>query len=228
MLSEIVDDPADAVSFDGAIERLAALRERFGVVAVVSGRPVDFLEERVPASLDLVGLYGLEMRRDGDRVDVDGSGAWREVVADTATHATARGPEGMAVENKGLSLTLHYRQAPELEKQVVRWAAAEASRSGLSPRPAKMSVELHPPIALDKGTAIESLADGLRAVLYAGDDVGDLPGFDALDRLAEAGLAVVRVAVRSEEAPDELLERADVVVDGPKGFRDLCDDLLAD
>jgi trehalose 6-phosphate phosphatase len=78
-----------------------------------------------------------------------------------------------------------------------------------------MSVELHPPIDADKGTALEQLVEGLGAVLFAGDDHGDLPAFDALDRLAGRGVDTVRVAVASAEVPRELVDRADVVVDGP-------------
>ena len=52
-----------------------------------------------------------------------------------------------------------------------------------------------------------------------GDDRGDLDAFDALDRLAatDEDVTVARVAVRSPESPSELLERADVVVEGPEG-----------
>jgi trehalose 6-phosphate phosphatase len=84
-------------------------------------------------------------------------------------------------------------------------------------RPAKMSVELHPPIQADKGTALEALVDGLGAVCFVGDDLGDLPAFDALDRLAARGVHAVRVGVDSDEVPARLLERADVVLDGPAG-----------
>jgi trehalose 6-phosphate phosphatase len=84
-----------------------------------------------------------------------------------------------------------------------------------------MSVELHPPIAADKGTALEALTAGLSAVCYAGDDRGDLPAFDALDRLAAAGVHTLRVAVASPEAPPELVHRADLLVDDPGGVIDL-------
>ncbi|PZR93244.1 MAG: trehalose-phosphatase, partial [Candidatus Nephthysia bennettiae] len=47
------------------------------------------------------------------------------------------------------------------------------------------------------------------------DDHGDLTAFDALDDLADSGVKVMRVAVRSDESPEELLERADLVVDSP-------------
>jgi trehalose 6-phosphate phosphatase len=123
-------------------------------------------------------------------------------------------------------LTLHYRGHPELEGAVREIAERQAARSGLSIRPARMSFELHPPIAADKGTAVRDLADGLAAVCFLGDDVGDLPAFAELQRLADEGVAAVRVAVRSDEAPEELLEAADVVVDGPEGARDLLQELL--
>jgi trehalose 6-phosphate phosphatase len=84
-----------------------------------------------------------------------------------------------------------------------------------------MSVELHPPVAADKGTAIQSLVTGVEAVCFVGDDRGDLPAFDALDRLEARGMDVVRVAVASTEVPGDLIERADLVVDGPSGVLDL-------
>jgi trehalose 6-phosphate phosphatase len=216
-----VDVAAEARPVDGAVELLDHLAGRLGLVAVMSGRPVDFLRPLLPPSVTLSGLYGLEVVRDGVRSDLPGAGAWREVVADVARISVDRGPEGMVVEPKGLSLTLHYRTRPDVAPAVVAWAETQAARSGLVARPAKMSVELHPPIAADKGTALEALTAGLAAVCYAGDDQGDLPAFDALDRLAAAGVHTLRVAVVSPEAPPELVERADLLVDDPGGVVDL-------
>ena len=216
-LSPIVDVAAEARPVDGAVELLDRLAGRLGLVAVMSGRPVDFLRLLLPPSVALSGLYGLEVIRDGVRSDLPGAGAWREVVADVARISVDRGPDGMVVEPKGLSLTLHYRTRPDVAPAVQAWAEAQAARSGLVARPAKMSVELHPPIAVDKGTALEALTAGLAAVCYAGDDQGDLPAFDALDRLAAAGVHTLRVAVASPEAPPELVERADLLVDDPGG-----------
>lgn len=234
-LSEIVDEPSDAIAVPGALAALDALAARFGQVGLLSGRPVAFLESRVSgpegipglsARLSLAGLYGLETIVDGRRRDHPLGGVWREAVDDIASRSAARGPEGMRVESKGLSLTLHYRGRPEREADVRAWAEQQADRSGLTVRPARMSFELHPPIDVDKGTALLDLVapevDGrrvplLRSICFLGDDVGDLPAFDGLDRLADMGLRVVRVAVRSPEGSPELLARADVVVDGPFG-----------
>jgi trehalose 6-phosphate phosphatase len=216
-LSPIVDVPAEARPVAGAVEVLDHLARRLGLVAVISGRPVDFLVPLVPPGVVLSGLYGLEVVRDGTRHDLPGAGAWREVVADVARISADRGPEGMVVEPKGLSLTLHYRTRPDAAAEVQAWAETQAVRSGLVARPAKMSVELHPPIAADKGTALESLTAGLSAVCYAGDDRGDLPAYDALDRLAAAGVHTLRVAVAGPESPPELVARADLLVDDPAG-----------
>jgi trehalose 6-phosphate phosphatase len=214
-LSPIVDDPRDARPLDGVVDLLASLAEVYDVVGLVSGRPVSFLAPHMPANVVISGLYGLEVIRDGVRVDHPNSGAWREVVADVAGCSASQGPRGMVVESKGLSLTLHYRTEPALAEAVQSWAKRQAARSGLVYRPARMSAELHPPIPADKGTAVEALAGDCAAVCFVGDDAGDLPAYDALDRLAAAGATTLKVAVASDEGPRELVRRADVVVDGP-------------
>jgi len=216
-LAPIVDDPASARPLEGTPELLSSLTSSFGRVGVVSGRPLSFIEPFFPPSVCLAGLYGLETLVDGERHDHPLGGSWREVIDDVAAVSEARGPSGMRVESKGLSLTLHFRGAPEREAAVVRWAEQQAARSGLEARPAKMSMELHPPIECDKGTAISALSDDLASVCFIGDDRGDLAAFDALDAMAAAGRSSVRVAVRSDEVAPELVERADIVVDGPPG-----------
>jgi trehalose 6-phosphate phosphatase len=214
-LSPIVDDPAAARAADGAAEALVALAARLGLVAVMSGRPTDFLRTVLPPGVTLSGLYGLEIVREGVRTDHPDAATWRATVADAARRSAEHGPAGMDVEPKGLSLTLHYRRHPEAADAVAAWAYEEAARSGLEVRAAKMSIELHPPIAADKGTALEALAGGFGAVCFVGDDRGDLPAYDALDRMAAQGIHALRVAVASDEAPAELLARADLVLDGP-------------
>lgn len=217
-LSEIVRDPSEATPRAGAAELLDELASSYHKVAVLSGRPVDFLKGFFGGSaVVLSGLYGLEVVDHGMRVDHPLGGAWREVVDDVASVSKARGPAGMRVESKGLSITLHYRGRPRLEPKVRAWAEQWAARSGLVCRPARMSFELHPPIPVDKGTAVLDLADSLEAVCYIGDDLGDLPAFDALEKLSGDGVRTFKVAVRSDEESDEVIRRADATVDGPEG-----------
>lgn len=220
-LSPIVDDPAMAQPAPGAVEVLGALAGRYRTVAVISGRPVDYLRRHLPPAVTVAGLYGLEVDHDGVRHDHPEVDSWRAVVAAAAARAARGAPAGMLVEAKGVSLTLHYRNAPALAGEVVARADALAADSGLQVRPARMSVELHPPIATDKGTTLLGLAGEAAAACFLGDDRGDLAAFAALDDLAARGASAARIAVRSTEAPEELLARADLVLDGPAGAVDL-------
>jgi len=221
-LAPIVDDPAAARPLPAAIGALRRLEARFARVGVISGRPVDVLAEvmgghGIGDHLYLSGLYGLEVLDGGARRDHPSAAVWRAAVADTVERAGRELPRGVLVEPKGLSMTLHFRTVPEMADEVRRWATAEAARSGLDVRPARQSVELHPPVEADKGTALLAAAGDLEAVCFLGDDVGDIPAFAALDHLGRAGTHVLRVGVDSEEAPPGLAGLVDILVDGPAG-----------
>ncbi len=227
-LAPIVDDPDDARPAPGVVELLDELSGRFGVVGAVSGRPVDFLEAHLPAAMVLSGLYGLEWSRGGERrAGSDDAEQWRPVVADAAARAEAAGIDGVRVEAKGLSVTLHYRNRPGSGPQVEALARELASDTGLADRAAKMSVELHPPVAADKGLAVRELAQGAGAVLYVGDDVGDLPAYEALAELRAGGTPAVAVAVATAELPEQVRAVADLVVAGADGVVELLRSLAA-
>jgi trehalose 6-phosphate phosphatase len=217
------------------VDALHELAAAYGRVAVVSGRPVAFLRDRLeldrrpPTRLFVAGLYGIEWLEDGEVAVHDTALRFRDAVDDAAEHAEAAAPAGVHVERKGFSVTLHVRNAPEHEAWARSWAEATAHTTGLALHPARRSFELRPPVDVDKGTVVDGLVAGSTAACFLGDDLGDLPAFDALDRLRAAhGAATVRVGVRSAEAPIELLERADVVVDGPEGALAFLRSLLED
>lgn len=217
-LSAIVDDPAAAVPAPGAVDVLLALVERAAVVGVVSGRPVEVLARHLPdPRIHLSGLYGLERRVQGQVVALPETRRWVDPVASAGTELEARAPAGAVVERKRLSLTVHYRRCPEAAVEVRALAHEVAAAHGLAARPARMSVEMHPPETPDKGAVVEDLAEGCDAACFLGDDVGDLAAFDALDRLRDKGMDTVKVGVESEESAPELLARADERVVGPDG-----------
>lgn len=234
-LAPIVGNPAAAEPLAGAVDVLHRLARRYARVAVVSGRPASFLASHLRlaggdqgSGLLATGLYGLETA-EGDQVTAHPEAEqWRPVVAATADLAEEQVPSGVVVERKGLSVTLHYRGNPVAEAWCRRWAVAEAERTGLVLHPARMSEELRPPISVDKGTVVAGLAAGLDAVCFLGDDRGDLPAFASLKELeaSQPGFVAVTVAVRSSEAPAELLDQADVVVEGPAGSLSLLRTLL--
>ena len=224
-LSPIVADPALARPLDGVPGLLNELGARIGVVAVVSGRPAAFLSEHLgrPTGVRLIGLYGLEEVGEpaGPTVDPGSLARWRPVMVDLADMAERGAPAGVSVERKPLGFTLHFRNAPEEEGWVARFADEQRERTGLVVQPGRMAVELRPGIETDKGTVVRSLAAGSTAACCFGDDLGDLAAFDALAELGAAGMPVLRVAVTDGESPAAVAEAADVVVVGPEGALEL-------
>ncbi len=216
-LAEIVVDPADAEPLPGAVETLEALTHRAHTVAVVSGRPLAFLTAHFGDDVTLSGLYGLETRRDGVVTRPPEAERWRSVITDTVERARAELPDDVLVEAKGLAVTLHYRNVPQRRAVIESWAEGWSGRTGLHRADARCSVELNPPVDVDKGTVVAGLAatPGVRHALYMGDDRADVAAFHALARLEVNGIHTHTVAVRGDETPDEVTAAADRVVEGP-------------
>lgn len=185
-LAEIVDDP-EAVAVDprtiAALGRLAA--RLHGAVALISGRPIAVLDALfAPLSLPAAGLHGLERRDAEGRVHRSAAPAAELAGIRSAFIAFAADRPGLLVEDKGLTVALHYRKAPAMEAEAVALARSLESDAFRLQR-GRMVVELRP-VGPDKGDAIESfLAEppfaGRRPV-FAGDDVTDENGFAAVNR----------------------------------------------
>jgi len=205
-----------------AVSALGVLATRLGRVAVVTGRPVAYVRRHLPdPTVGVVGQYGLEHDLGGDVVTDPRAWPFEDAVAAAAAAAAARWP-GLTVERKGrVAVTVHWRTTPDAAptESALR-ALAEAH--GLARFPGRMACELRPPLPVDKGTAVAALLDepALTAAAFAGDDHGDLAAFAALaDWAARAsGRVGMRVAVASEESPPELVDAADLVVEGPSAF----------
>jgi trehalose 6-phosphate phosphatase len=164
-----------------------------------------------------VGLYGLERSgRDGTIKPERAAERWRSAVEAAASRLASAAPTGVVVEPKGLAVTVHWRRAPEAGAWAQAAATDEAARTGLRAHPGRMSVELRPDVAIDKGTVTRQLTAGCSAACYVGDDLGDLPAFAALADLARhEGKATVSIAVVDDESAPEVLEAADLTVNGP-------------
>jgi trehalose 6-phosphate phosphatase len=223
-LAPIVDLPDDAVALPAAIEALYELGEHLGRVGIVSGRPVEFLADRLPVpGLTFVGLYGMESLVDGRRVVDPRVLPFADAVAAAADEADVR-VAGTVVERKGgVSVTLHWRTTPDREQEVLGVASELAQRHGLDEWHSRFAVELRPPIAIDKGTVVDDLIRGFGVAAFAGDDTGDLAAFAALARAASDGRLTrgVRIGVRSVEMPAALPGAVDVLVDGPVGLTEV-------
>ncbi|MGC4986946.1 trehalose-phosphatase [Streptomyces sp. DT193] len=229
-LAPIVPDPDRARAHPDAVPALAALAPKVASVAVVTGRPAGvavrhggFAGVAGLEHLVVLGHYGAE-RWDAVSGTVtapaphpgvaavraelpgflDGIGAW----------------QGTWIEEKGRAVAVHTRRAadPQAAFEALREPLGElAARHGLIVEPGRMVLELRPP-GMDKGVALMEYVReiGAEAVLYAGDDLGDLPAFAAVDKLRSDGIPGLLVCSGSSEVA-ELADRADLVVDGPAG-----------
>jgi len=207
-LAPIVDRPEDSAVPEETRVVLRGLVERYGLVGAVTGRPGSLGRALVSVEgVEVVGSHGLELD--------EGADEWRTRLQ--AFRQTVDWP----VEDKGLGLSYHYRthDDPEAARAYLEGVAVRARGVGLRARFGRMVLEVIPPLDAHKGTAVRVLLAraGLSRALFAGDDTTDLDAFGAVEEL-EVG---IKVAVASDEAPPELVARADVVVPGPAGLVEL-------
>jgi trehalose 6-phosphate phosphatase len=186
---------------------LARLVGRYLLVACVSGRSGEDARRLVGVDgVEIVGNHGLELDPRA-----------HELAGEIARF---RNTIGLPVEDKGLSLTYHYREAEDqaAARAELERVAEQASDAGFDARWGRKVLEIRPHANAHKGTAVRALlaSSGARFGLYAGDDTTDLDGFAGL-RSAGLDLAVC-VAVASDEGPAELREAADLVVFGPEAM----------
>jgi trehalose 6-phosphate phosphatase len=224
-LSPIVADPDAAYAHPAAVPALRALSERVGTLAVITGRPAGEAVElgglgEVPG-LIVLGHYGWERWQDGElsspRVPPGVAVARARL---PGVLAGAGAAEGTRIEDKGSALAVHTRGTGDPERALAALReplAGLADAAGLVVEPGRLVIELRAP-GRDKGSALTNLAAERRsgAIMFAGDDLGDLAAFAAVRALREAGHPGLTVCSASGEVT-QLAAGADLVVDGPDG-----------
>ncbi|HUW37079.1 MAG TPA: trehalose-phosphatase [Rhodocyclaceae bacterium] len=194
-LIEFANTP-DAVHVDEALLGLVSRlhRDCGGALALVSGRALLDLEWRLGSlKLPIAGQHGLERRDAAGAMHVHGAPTAAMAAIRLRLQAVLERHPGLLLEDKGMALAVHYRQAPALAgalHRLLRRLIDEADES-LQLQTGKRVVEIKP-LGFDKGTAIEEyLAEppfrGRRPV-FIGDDATDEHGFAVVNRLR--GLSV--------------------------------------
>jgi trehalose 6-phosphate phosphatase len=236
-LAPIVRHADDATVPEAVRTLLIQVAKRYGVVACVTGRRAADARRIVSiGSIAYVGAHGGELLRPGSvQPEVDRAlEEWTRRVqefgreADTAELSRLR----VRLEDKSSIVAFHWRGAPneDAARAAVDELANRAEAVGLSTHWARKVLEVRPPVGMDKGIGIRRLLreEDVDAALYAGDDATDLDAFAALGEMAEQGRldTVVLVGIASDESPPEVVERADIVLDGPSEVRSLLEALL--
>jgi trehalose 6-phosphate phosphatase len=233
-LAPIVDDPADAHIHPDAASVVTELADVVRAVTVITGRPA-----RQALALGDLDEVGNDLGDSGKELYIFGQYGNERWSSTSRRIVSPRPPRGLAtylgalpallrrldaagafVEEKGLAVAVHTRRLPdpagafdrllpELEKL--------ASDHGLVVEPGRQVIEARA-AGMDKGQVVRAVVEELSAggFLFAGDDLGDVEAFEAVDALREEGLPTFLVCSGSEEQ-QALAARADLVVDGPDG-----------
>jgi trehalose 6-phosphate phosphatase len=213
-LVEIAERPEAVVVEPGLSDTLAALREVLGgALALVSGRSIGTLDQFLrPHRFDAAGLHGVEYRLVGRLSPCRPEEHPKLRAAVDALPERLPSHPGVLIEDKGCSVVLHWRLAPEHEEEVMRIATdlAEALGSDYRLQHGKAVAEILPARA-SKGGIIEFFLDqppfAGRTPIFIGDDLTDELGFAALNRRKGISVRVGKgptVAQRRVETPAAL------------------------
>lgn len=234
-LAPLVPDPKSSRLAAGIRDALDALVAAGAHVAVVTGRDIPSLLQLSGLAdlpgLRIEGVYGAQSWHDGrlDTVDApDALAALRSRLPALVDDEPRAGE--VWIEDKDLSLVVHARRAADPQAVLDVLSApvmALADELGLETHPGREVLEIRIP-GFDKGTALSRLIDLHRpkAVLYIGDDVGDLPAFALVRRLRAELAAAYTVGVASADIP-EVAANVDLNLDDPAAVSTLLRDIAA-
>lgn len=193
-LVELASEPEAVVLKPGLGELLQTVQRQLdGALALVSGRRLDDLDQHFPGcAFAGAGVHGAELRRRPQAaIEQMAQSATQSVVAALHRHFSA--DPRILIEDKKLSVALHYRLAPERREECERFIQGLAMAEGLAVQAGKMVLELLPP-GSDKGQAVRRLMDQApfagRLPVFVGDDAADEHGMAAVQLLGGFGVKV--------------------------------------
>ena len=228
-LAPIVNDPEQAYADPAAVAALGRLGERLGAVAVITGRPVrtvvrlgGFDAVAGLGSMVVLGQYGVERWNAAQNsYELPPAPAEIQAVAEELPELLdSLDLSEVRLEHKGRAIGVHTRTLPDPAEAFGRLEAPVhelADRHGLRVEPGKNVWEIRAS-GMDKGAALRSVVTetGAKQVVFAGDDLGDLPAFEAVQALRGEGLPGLLVCSASYEE-DALVAISDVILDGTAG-----------
>lgn len=221
-ISEIAPSPQQAQISVVCRGALSLLVRHLALVAIVSGRAVMEMRHMMRVEgLIYIGNHGLE-RWLGWGVEIwpGAEGYPMKITRALDELSGLLNIDGITFDDKGVTASIHYRRClePEMAREAILKAiAGSAAASELKVREGRKAVDLCPPLAVDKGTAVLDLVRRyqLGAAIYLGDDITDVDAFIAIRR-GPKGVSFhgLSIAVIAEETPPQVARQADFVLYG--------------
>lgn len=196
-LIELTETPFDTHVDDALKALLKDVSERLGgALALVSGRSIEYMDKLfAPLRLAAAGLHGVERRKASGEMHGASFNDSQLDRARSAFAALVQSHPGTLLEDKGRTLAIHYRMAPQFEPAVRESvdAVAAALGSNYHVQPGSMMFEIKPR-GFDKGGAVKAFMQeppfSGRTPLFVGDDLTDLDGFRVVESLGGSSVGV--------------------------------------
>ena len=201
---------------------LSLLGQHLALVAAISGRPASEVKDMINIEgMVYIGNHGLERWIRGHseltKNARDYSGVINLAIEELSPLLSI---EGIRIENKGITATIHYRRCadPEsVEKRILAVVKNSPQARKLKIIPGRMAINLLPPVKVNKGTAILELIQeyNLRGGIYLGDDVTDIDAFRAVHAASrDLDFQGFAIGIISQEMPEKLTQEVDFTLNG--------------
>ena len=216
-ISQIAPTPGEAVLSPPMKDVILRLSEKFQMVAVVSGRPVEDVKRMIGIEgLLYVGNHGMEYMKNG-RIHVDeDTKRYIQSINEAACKIKKEescNAEGVLLEDKGLCFSIHYRlcKDPNAREILLNALKDMEELKGLQIKEGRKIIEIRPPTGYDKGKILERIIheNNISRLLYLGDDVTDSDAFQKLNELKSQGkVDAESIIIISGEIPSKIKEEA--------------------
>jgi len=223
-ISETAPTPQEAEVSPLCRQYLSALCNQLALVAAISGRPA--IEVRDMVKIDgmvYIGNHGLERWSGGLSEFPREAQNYFEVVKAAIEELTPLlSIEGISIQDKGITATIHYRLCPDpqsAEKDILSALENSPHARRLQIMQEKMAIDLLPPVKVNKGTATLDLIQryNLQGGIYLGDDQTDFDAFRAIRSASrDSDFQGFAIGITSQEMPQELEAEADFTLNGIK------------
>ena len=221
-ISETAPTPQQAEVSPQCRHYLSILSQHLALVAAVSGRPADEIKNMLKIDRAIyIGNHGLERWAEEQSAFSKETEGYPELIKVVIKElAPLLHLEGIRLEDKGITVTIHYRLSPNPEaakRDILATLESSIQAKRLRIMHGKMSINLLPPVQVNKGTAVLDLIReySLQGGIYLGDDLTDIDAFKAIHSTSShSSFHGIAIGIASQETMKMLVAEADFTLNG--------------